>query len=290
MLDPEKSKQITDGTQNIKCGVINPGGLIFRFMDESYADFGEFPWVVAIIKKTNSTSTVWSQKDYVAGGTLIHPSVVVSAARGFVNKKPDEFKIRAGEWDNSLDDESYTFQERDVRKIVIHPEFFKESLYNDVSLLFLAKPYDLVSAPHIGPACVGQTIPEAGTKCFGTGWGLGAKTTITSIMKKLPITLISREECETKMKNTRLGDIFKLHESFTCGGSTDDSCKGDEGAPLVCAMEGQSTRYILYGISAYRINQKGSPCVYANVPQFYKWIGERMSEEGFNSKTYTYRP
>lgn len=40
-------------------------------------------------------------------------------------------------------------------------------------------------------------------------------------------------------ENSRLGPLFNLHESLSCaGGEADiDVCKGDGGAPLVCAVK-----------------------------------------------------
>ncbi|KPJ20125.1 Serine protease 30 [Papilio machaon] len=158
-----------------------------------------------------------------------------------------------------------------------------------MSLIFLEQPFDLSEAPHVGIACVGQTLPEPGTKCFSTGWGMSDAAGKSDILKKIPVTLLSAADCEAKMRETRLGKIYRLHDSLTCAISADDSCKGDAGAPLVCPVNGESTRYMLYGMSAYGI-QNGAPCAYVKVPAFYSWIGERMAEEGFNPDSYTYLP
>ncbi|KPJ03076.1 Serine protease 55 [Papilio xuthus] len=201
------------------------------------ADFGEYPWMVAIIKKSDTPSTQWSDKDYLNGGTLIHTSVVLTSSYGLEKIKPNEIKCRAGEWHKTAEDEDYVHQERNVRRIVIHKDYFKDSFYNAISMVFLEQPFDLNDAPHVGVACVGPTLPEPGTKCFGTGWGMSAVSGKSDILKK------------------------------------DDS-----------------TRYVLYGMSAFRIHEEGAPCAYVKVPAFYDWIGERMGEEGFNSSTYTYVP
>ncbi|XP_013140552.1 PREDICTED: anionic trypsin-like [Papilio polytes] len=274
---------------NVKCGANNPSGLVFRF-GNGLADFGEYPWMVAIIKISDTSSTQWSDKDYLSAGTLIHPSVVLTSSYGYEKIKPNELKCRAGEWNKKAEDENYLHQERNVRRIVTHKDYFKDSFYNAVTLMFLEKPFDLNEAPHVGAACAGQALPEPGTQCFGTGWGNGAFTNESDILKKIPVNLLSVADCETKMRETRLGEIFRLHESLTCASSADDTCKTEVGAPLVCPVKGESTRYVLYGLSAYRIQQDGAPCAYVNVPAFYSWIGERMAEEGFKSDSYTYVP
>nr|BAM18781.1 serine protease [Papilio xuthus] len=284
-----KSNEEKATETNLKCGVTNPSGLVFRF-GEMLADFGEYPWMVAIIKKSDTPSTQWSDKDYLNGGTLIHTSVVLTSSYGLEKIKPNEIKCRAGEWHKTAEDEDYVHQERNVRRIVIHKDYFKDSFYNAISMVFLEQPFDLNDAPHVGVACVGPTLPEPGTKCFGTGWGMSAVSGKSDILKKIPVNLLSADDCETKMRKTRLGKIYRLHDSLTCAGSADDTCKGDLGAPLVCPVKDDSTRYVLYGMSAFRIHEEGAPCIYVKVPAFYDWIGERMGEEGFNSSTYTYVP
>ncbi|CAH2049552.1 unnamed protein product, partial [Iphiclides podalirius] len=278
--------QTSETTATLKCGFSNPGGLIYRFQNGPLADFGEFPWMVAIIRKSNVSSHQWQQKDYVAAGSIIHPSVVLTTAHWIGELNPGEIKSRAGEWDTSGMEELYVYQERNVMKVVKHPDFFSESLANDLALLFLDEPYDLPPAPHMGSVCVAQTVPVPGSECFGMGWGLGAKNR-SNVLMKLKVNVLSRDDCEELMKKTRLGDSFQLHESFVCASSA-ESCEGDIGASLVCPITGDSARFSLYGLSAYRVSEPGAPCLYVNAPSFYKWIGESMAEEGFNTSTYTY--
>jgi len=57
-----------------KCGQWNPGGVGFRIVGSgNEAQFGEFPWMVAILKKDEDNN------NNLCGGSLIHPKVVLTA-------------------------------------------------------------------------------------------------------------------------------------------------------------------------------------------------------------------
>lgn len=65
------------------CGVRNADGLNVRITNfkDNEAQYGEFPWMVAILRPTPSTTTPGKLNDvYQCGGSLIHPSVVLTAA------------------------------------------------------------------------------------------------------------------------------------------------------------------------------------------------------------------
>ncbi|KPJ01334.1 hypothetical protein RR46_01112 [Papilio xuthus] len=69
------------------CGWSNPGAGIFRTKDseninrKTYADYGEYPWMVAVMRTTNNVEAVdFKQSDYIGGGAIIHPSVVITIA------------------------------------------------------------------------------------------------------------------------------------------------------------------------------------------------------------------
>ncbi|KAF6203629.1 hypothetical protein GE061_001961 [Apolygus lucorum] len=57
-----------------------------------------------------------------------------------------------------------------------------------------------------------------------------------SVMHKIPITIIPRDQCENNLKQTHLGKYFKLNEGFGCAAPLSEAelCKVDVGSPLVC--------------------------------------------------------
>lgn len=46
---------------------------------------------------------------------------------------------------------------------------------------------------------------------------LGKDSGLRPILKKLNIPLVDHNECQRKLRTTRLNKYFKLHDSFICG-------------------------------------------------------------------------
>ncbi|CAG5017481.1 unnamed protein product [Parnassius apollo] len=300
---PKKDKPLPPQSE---CGWSNPDASILRIKNQyninkkTYADYGEFPWMVALIKKDDSAD--WSQKNYLGGGTIIHPSVVVTATHKISLHSRFkqiflvcQIKCRAGEWDTQTDLELYPYQERDIKKVITHEEYYMTPAYNDISLLILEKPYNLTDAPHIGVACLSPDLPTPGTQCFSMGWGkeFQKKNEYAVILKKVQLPYVPFEECQASLRKTRLSARYNLHPSHICAGGEEgvDTCKGDGGSSLVCPImeTGETTRYAVYGMVAFGIGcGKPIPAVYVNIPHLYRWIGAKMLEERLERFSYRY--
>ena len=61
------------------------------------------------------------------------------------------------------------------------------------------------------------------------------------ILKEIDLPLVNHDDCEDKLRQTRLGEDFKLHDSFVCAGGVygKDTCQGDSGGPLWVEEEGK---------------------------------------------------
>ncbi|XP_069363630.1 phenoloxidase-activating factor 2-like isoform X2 [Maniola hyperantus] len=286
---------------NRECGWNSPELFVFQPASQDvadrgvYANYGDFPWMVALLKKTGTS--VWVQNDYIGGGSLIHPSVVITAYHKLLQVQPEELKCRAGEWDTQTDKEQYKIQERDADRFVSHPDFFRTSVYNDIALIFLKSPFDLAKAPHIGIACLSSVMPDRAT-CFSMGWGKDIQTDeYVNILKKIKLPLVEHKTCETQLHtNTRFRHIpkFVLHESLTCAGGEEhvDTCQGDGGSSLVCPIGHRNgkTRYAVVGMVAYGLEcgKKDVPGVYVNVPHLYSWVQQEMAAAGYDNSTYSF--
>jgi hypothetical protein len=151
-------------------------------------------------------------------------------------------KVRCGEWDTQGDFEPLNHQDRIAEKVLIHPEYNKRNLANDVAVIVLKEEFIL--SQHIGTMCLPSQDDYSNIqweKCVATGWGKdewGKAGSYQVIMKQIELDMVDPDTCQNKLRTTRLGEYFKLDESFSCAGGKagEDACTGDGGGPLVCPV------------------------------------------------------
>lgn len=128
------------------CGIRNVGGLDFQLAGntvccpisstgisliitsssplQNEAGFGEFPWTVALLRIADEAC--------LCGGSLIHPQVILTANHCVRQIRPNDIKIRAGEWDTQTTKERLPYQERTVIQTISHPSYNSKTLANDI--------------------------------------------------------------------------------------------------------------------------------------------------------------
>merc|ERR1712025_1406747 len=82
-------------------------------------------------------------------------------------------------------------------------------------------------------------------------------------LKEIDLPVVDSYQCENKLRQTRLGGKYKLHDSFLCAGgvSGKDTCKGDGGSPLVCPSKTDPNTYVQAGIVAWGIGLCEQSCL-----------------------------
>jgi len=292
----EKTTPAPPPNKHTGCGYRNADGIGFRITgdNDNEAQYGEFPWMVAVLREEAVEGSDNKLNVYQCGSALIHPSVVLTAAH-CVSGKGKKFKVRAGEWDTQTKKELYEHQDRDVKSVKIHEQFYAGALHNDVALLFLTEPVTI--AENVNVICMPpHNMVVDNTRCFASGWGkdvFGKEGKYQVILKKIDLPIMKRDVCQRNLRTTRLGKFFELHKSFICAGGEEgkDTCKGDGGSPLVCPIKGgDKERYFQAGIVAWGIGcaQKDIPGVYVNIPLFRDWIDTQIKYAGYETNSYQY--
>ncbi|RZF40916.1 hypothetical protein LSTR_LSTR011000 [Laodelphax striatellus] len=253
------------------------------------SEFGEFPWQILLI--------ALPANEYVGSGALISPIHVLTVAHRvtpFLNSlstatSATSLAVRAGDWDVRSDRESHAAQQQLVARIQVRPGYESATLRNDIAIVTLARPFIL--GPHLQPVCLpGPSSCFDNSLCWVSGWGkdaFGPAGNYQAIQKKVDVTVLDAEECDRRLRTTRLGPAFSLDRTtFMCAGGVDskDACSGDGGSPLVC--RGVDGRWTLAGLVAWGIGcaQEGVPGVYVNVANSLSWIQSNLHPPPFNRR------
>ncbi|KAJ3667050.1 hypothetical protein Zmor_002459 [Zophobas morio] len=286
----EPSIRAPDIPKKKACGYRNPDGVGYRISGDfdNEAQFGEFPWVTAILHKGPNDV----KHAYKCGGTLIHPQVVLTTAHCIANG--NSFVVRVGEWDTKTTQEFLKHQERKVVSAVLHRDYKPRLLHNDMALLFLESPVNLTE--HINVACLPpKDSVVLSSECFVSGWGkdkFESDGVYQNILKKIELPVVERGKCQRDFRKTRLGRHFALHRSFMCAGGQEgkDACTGDGGAPLVCPIPDQEDRYQVVGMVAWGIGcgTEGVPGAYADVAYLRNWVDEQMNKRKYGVDSYRF--
>lgn len=90
---------------------------------------------------------------FVGGASLISPGVVLTGAHKVEKySEPGSLVVRCGEWDTQTESEIKTHQDRNVSRMILHPEFNPRNLWNSIAVLFLET--DFVLDQHIDTICL----------------------------------------------------------------------------------------------------------------------------------------
>ena len=61
----------------------------------------------------------------------------------------------------------------------------------------------------------------SGHRCWVSGWGkdqFGVAGSYQNVLKEVDVTVMDHGTCQTRLRNTRLGQNFLLHPGFLCAG------------------------------------------------------------------------
>ena len=106
---------------------------------EGDTEFGEHPWHAAILQQEAG------EVKYVCGGALVDSQHVVTAAHCVSALDAAQLRVRLGEWDVHAKQEFFQHVEQRAAALVLHPEFYAGNLANDLAVIRLERPVDLIN-------------------------------------------------------------------------------------------------------------------------------------------------
>ncbi|OCT61948.1 serine protease 33 [Xenopus laevis] len=222
---------------------------------------GRHPWQVFL----------WSPGSFRCGGTLISPSLVVSAAQCLKGLAPSSLSVILGAHNLS----TYNSEEISipVKSIIIHPNYTETTLYGDIGLVELTQNVSFTK--YIMPVC----LPSAsisfspGTNCWVTGWGameFNNSKSLSSTLREAAVRLLSDNQCNSLVK-------VKVNDTICTMDTSGEKrpCQNDTGGPLVCSAN--NVWYLVGVVSNDNCGDKSIPSVYTYVPAYRDWIATNIS-------------
>ncbi|XP_069174264.1 phenoloxidase-activating factor 2-like [Procambarus clarkii] len=304
------SKQAKEVLRNYRykdeCGVRNRSPEHLTRVSSGYLDdtvitsFGEFPWHVAllIIERNFNIGFKISQETlrYHCGATLINPLMLLTAAHCVKGIRPERLKASLGDWNlYSTTGELFPAVERRISRVFIHTGYNPTTYLNDIALLQMERPVDILRTPHISPACLpDDTFTfDNHLNCFIVGWGddVYKPNFGSNVLKATLVTYTADEECKRRLYKTlhKVDDKFVLdidNQKCIIGGYGRDACVGDGGGAVVCPLNNKAgpsacrdkncahEHYFISGIISFGspVCGEGSITVIADITNHIDWI------------------
>jgi len=259
-------------------------------LPDNQAVMGEFPWACS----------VFTQNEKYIGGCVIVPNnrdnsvdeptykIVTAASKLEKVGGGDTLKVRIrftklneGNFENDYN----------VSQFIPHPKFDKKRLSDNIAIMFLTTPLDLIREDGINAACLPACnnmfdhafVNQTGVRCWSAGFGAkekGGKETFILTKTDIPI-FPNRAKCETEItkalreltKRPRMRPTELTPGELCAGGEPGkDTCSGDGGSPLVC--QAVSGRWHVVGLVSWGIGcgVAGRPAIYTNVFHYLDFI------------------
>uniref|UniRef100_UPI00398EDA06 serine protease 1-like n=1 Tax=Pristiophorus japonicus TaxID=55135 RepID=UPI00398EDA06 len=193
------------------------------------------------------------------GGSLINRQWIVSAAHCY--QPPSILVAHLGE--HVLSSPEGTEQRLQVAKAIVHPEYTRLNLNNDIMLLKLTLPARLDQ--YVRPIALPSRCPSAGTQCITSGWGNLVTNGVQypDVLQCLSQPILPEADCWRAYPAYFTENMFC--SGFWEGGQS--TCQGDSGGPVVCEGE-------LQGITSwgYDCAMRNHPSVFVKVCNYNRWI------------------
>lgn len=204
----------------------------------------------------------------------------------FLESIREHFVVRLGKR-NINKKEPEREQEIPSRRLIIHPNYSKDTMDSDVALIQLQK--DASYTPYVKPICLPlqntDSLLTPSTIGVVTGWGYLNEPRKDSygnwisdnpdILQKVTVPVVRQVTC--KLANVAEDAPPVTNNMFCAGfpGGRGDACLGDSGGPLAINIGNEhDSRWVLAGVVSWGIGcgRAGKYGVYTRVSAFSRWI------------------
>jgi hypothetical protein len=224
------------------------------------AVISDFPWQVYYIAG-----------NYRCGGSIISENWIVTAAHCTKNSTggailPSDMSVIAGTNNpyNMLDGKTYY-----VSEVIVNENYDSQTLENDIALLKLKGPVNVVNAAPIKlitAADVAAGATDPGVMSWVTGWGLThvSPSVFPAKLQKVQLPIVTNAQAATVWSTIPKSDIMAGYLN-----GNKDACSGDSGGPMVVPVFGE---YKLAGIVSWGSSNCNTYGGYTRESGFENWI------------------
>ena len=233
------------------------------------AQAGAWPWMAALVSATTPSAF----QGQFCGGALIKDKWVITAAHCVEGEFPSTIDVVLGR--HLLSD---TSGERiSVAGIARHPNYNRNTLNNDIALLYLSNASSLTTIPLA--TLSNSSLYEPGVTATVTGWGNTSRFGAGSYpdeLRQVSVPIVSNVTCNAPLANGGDVTLNMLCAGFAQGRK--DTCDGDSGGPLM--VPGSSgvgwvqAGITSWGIGCARPNKYG---VYTRVANYEDWVYDTIN-------------
>lgn len=204
------------------------------------------------------TVSVRLYDQHICGGSILSPTVVLTAAHCVDGADRTRSSVRAGNSHNAYGT-SYPVAETHT-----HHHYDRDTIDYDVAILKLAN--SLIVDSGVQPVPLATTVTPAGSTAWVSGWGaLVPGGGPSSSLRAVDVAIVSEADC--------IRAYAGITPRMLCAQAPGhDACQGDSGGPLI--VDGRLVGVVSWG---YGCAHAEYPGVYADVAALYDWIVSNSS-------------
>jgi Trypsin len=188
------------------------------------SSIANWPWLVS----------VYAAGRFICNGTLIAPRTVLSAAQCVSRGQASNYEVAT-----VTDDGKYVkiLKRTPVTKIVVHPEYSKDTAKNDIGILEL----DVELPPPFAPISAQRSVdPKAGTLALVAALGFGS---LPGSLLQSSVPIVGDATCAAKYGDQSAPEGI-ICAAFERGGAGACPGTGSAGGPLV-VLSGEGRKYLV---------------------------------------------